>query len=278
MSTRVSVIATVYNGEPYFNVSIPGILAQTYTDFEFVIVEDGSTDQTPQLLQELASRDSRVRVLSPGRMGRIKALNYAVEQAQGEYIVQQDFDDVSYPERIRLQTEFLDAHPAVGWVGAHYILVDQNRGERYVRMPPTEHEQIIRAMTRYIPFAHTLVTFRKKAWLEAGGYPDVPGTEDFNLAITIARLKWRLANIPEVLGEHWVYPQSFWHQTLKYRQRQKFMRQAHWRAIRELKLPLWMAVYPLGRYVYSYLPDGVKRAIRRSLGGSKERDVPSDPA
>lgn len=276
MPPKVSVVTTVYNGEPYFHLAVPSILSQTYKDFEFVLLDDGSTDKTPQLLEDLARQDSRVRILSAGRLGRAKALNYAVEHAQGEYIIQQDFDDVSYPERIRLQVEFLDAHPDVGWVGSYYILVDENRGERYVRMPPTEHTQIARAMARYIPFAHTLVAFRKAAWSQAGGYPDIPSAIDLNLCITIARLNWKLANIPEALGEHWVHAQSFWHQHFKYRQRQNIMRESQWRAIRELKLPLWMAIYPLGRYLYSYLPDGVKRAIRRSVGGSKEKDVPSD--
>ena len=69
MTPRVSVVTTVYNGEPYFDRAIPGILAQTFEDFEYIIVEDGSTDRTAELLREVAARDARVRILSPGCEG-----------------------------------------------------------------------------------------------------------------------------------------------------------------------------------------------------------------
>ncbi len=169
MTPRVSVVTTVYNGEPYVDRAIPGILGQTFDDFEWILVDDGSEDRTPEILQELARRDSRVRVFSPGRQGVAVAANYGVRQARGEYIARQDFDDRSYPARLQLQVALLDAQPKVGLVGGHYILVDENRGERYVRMPPDGHSEIIASMAKGIPFANTLVTFRRPAILGQGG-------------------------------------------------------------------------------------------------------------
>ena len=169
--TKVSVITPVYNGERCFDRAVPSILAQGRSDFEWVIVDDGSTDTTPERLAALAARDARVRVLSPGRLGYARALNYAIEQAHGTYIANQDFDDRSYPDRLRLQAAFLDAHPEVGVVGGRYVLIDETGHERYERMPPEQHDQIVRAMASRIPFAHTLVMFRKEAWRQAGGYP-----------------------------------------------------------------------------------------------------------
>ena len=139
MTPRVSMVTTVYNGAPYFDRAIPGILAQTYEDFEFVVVDDGSTDGTLVRLRALAESDRRFRVFAPGRLGAAAAYNFAVAQASGEYIARQDFDDRSYPERLRLQVAYLDAHPDVGIVGGAYLLVDERRGERYKRMPPTDH-------------------------------------------------------------------------------------------------------------------------------------------
>jgi glycosyltransferase EpsE len=78
MLKKLSVVTTVYNGEQYFDRAIPSILNQTYSDFEWIIVDDGSTDATPQLLAEVAKKDARVKVLSPGRLGFTKALNYAI--------------------------------------------------------------------------------------------------------------------------------------------------------------------------------------------------------
>ena len=183
MTPTVSVVTAVYNGEPYFDRAIPSILRQTFEDFEYIVVDDGSQDSTAERLRAVASRDARVRPLFSGRLGFVGALNFGIENAQGKYIARQDFDDVSYPQRLRLQVDYLDANPKVGVVGGHYWIVDDNREERYVRMPPVQHWEIVRAMARYIPFAHTLTTFRKSAWDEAGGYPVVDDIEDLRLWI-----------------------------------------------------------------------------------------------
>lgn len=273
MPVKISVVTTVFNGEAYFERAVPSILAQTLDDFEFLVVDDGSTDRTPGFLAELAARDPRVRVLSPGRVGFAKALNLAIAQAQGEYIARQDFDDLSYPERLELQAAFLDAHPGVGMVGGAYVVQDDNRGERYVRRPPQEHAALVRAMARYIPFAHTLVTFRRAAWEQVQGYPEVNNIVDLRMWVRFAAAGWELANLPEVVGEHWVHGSSFWHQNFKYHQRQKELAQVQASAVRELGLPVWMYLYPLARYFYGYLPNWVKRAARRGVGGSREEDL-----
>jgi glycosyltransferase involved in cell wall biosynthesis len=273
VSPRVSVVTTVYNGEPYLDRAVPSILSQTYEDFEFIIVDDGSKDRTPQFLQELARSDSRVRIFSPGRLGVAAAANFGVTQARGEYIARQDFDDRSYPDRLKRQVEFLDAHPEIGVVGCHYVLVDENRGERYIRMTPTDHQAILAAMARYIPFANTLVTFRRRVWVEAGGYPKVADLEDLRLWVKVGKLGWRFANLPDVLGEHYVHASSFFHRSFKYVDRQRDLARVQAQAVRELRLPTWMYVFALGRYAYAYFPPGLKRVLRRRIGGSSERDV-----
>jgi glycosyltransferase EpsE len=270
---RISVVTTVYNGAPYVDRAIPGILAQTFTDFEWVLVDDGSVDGTAEVLRALAERDPRVRVFSPGRLGITGAANYGLAQARGEYIARQDFDDRSHPDRLRRQVEFLDAHPDVGVVGGYYTLVDENRGERYVRMPPTEHEAIIPAMAKSIPFANTIVAFRRRVWVDAGGYPDVADLEDLRLWLEAAKLGWRFANIPEVLGEHYVHATSFFHRSFRYVDRQRHLARVQARVVRELGLPTWMYLFAVGRYAYAYCPTALKRVMRRRLGGSLERDV-----
>jgi glycosyltransferase EpsE len=273
MTPRVSVVTTVYNGEPYFDRAIPGILAQTFKDFEYIIVEDGSTDRTAELLREVAARDARVRILSPGRVGFCRAANLGIEHATGEIIARQDFDDRSYPDRLRLQVAFLDDHPEVGVVGGHYVLVDENRGERYVRMTPTGHEDVVPAMAKGIPLANTFATFRRRVWVEAGGYPVVSDLEDLLFWLKAAKLGWRIVNLPEVMGEHFVHPASFFHRTFKYADRQRNLARVQAKVVRELRLPSWMYVFPMGRYAYAYSPTVVKRLLRRTLGGSQERDL-----
>jgi glycosyltransferase involved in cell wall biosynthesis len=269
----VSVVTTVYNGEPYFDRAIPGILAQTFDDFEFIVVDDGSTDRSLERLHDLAGRDPRVRVFAPGRLGAAAAYNFGVAQARGEYVARQDFDDRSYPERLRLQVALLDAEQDVGIVGGYYLLVDERRGERYVRMPPTEHGAIVAAMAKYIPIAHTVATFRRQAWVQAGGYPLVNNLIDLRFYVRVGKLGWRFANVPEMVGEHFVHEASFFHRSLKYVDRQRDLARVQAQTVRELGLPRWMYLYSWGRHAYAYLPTSLKRVLRRGLGRSQERDL-----
>lgn len=270
---KVSVISTVYNGEQHFNKALPSILAQSYSDFEYIIVNDGSSDNTLALLNKEAENDSRVRVIDAGRVGRSRALNLAVEHAQGEFIIQQDFDDVSYSNRISEQIKYFENNSQVGVVGAFYKLIDENREEYYIRKPPERHADLVLAMARYIPIAHTIAAFRKKAWADAGGYPSVDDIEDLHLWISMVKCGWRAENIPLVLGEHFVYSQSYWHKSFRYKDRQKKLMMAQIRAIKDLKLPVYCYIYPVGRTIYGLLPNTAKRLIRRVVGRSKEADV-----
>jgi glycosyltransferase involved in cell wall biosynthesis len=270
---RVSVVSTVYNGAPYVDRAIPGILGQTFDDFEFILVDDGSTDGSLAMLREVAGRDPRVRVFAPGRLGAAAAYNYGVAQARGEYVARQDFDDRSYPDRLRLQVALLDAHRDLGIVGGAYVLVDERRNERYVRMPPTDHAGILAAMARYVPIAHTVATFRRRAWTEAGGYPLVDNLIDLRFYLRVGQLGWRFANVPEVVGEHHVHDASWFHRSIRYVERQRDLARVQAEAVRRLGLPKWMYVFSLGRHAYAYIPPGFKRIVRRGVARSKERDV-----
>jgi glycosyltransferase EpsE len=270
---KVSVVTTVHNGSAYMERSVPSILRQTYTTFEWIIIDDASTDDTLRQLEGLLQHDNRARVECPGRLGRARALNYGINLARGRYIIQQDFDDVSYPDRIVSQVNCLDQFEDVGLVGGYYVVQDQNRNEHYVRRPPIGHEGIVRSMACWIPFAHTITAFRKKCWEQAGGYPELDDIEDFALWLEFAKYGWKFANLPQVLGEHWVHPESYWHRNFSYSVRQRKLAAMQFRAIRELGLPKWMVVYPAARYLYAKCPVRLKRIIRRTVGGSREVDV-----
>jgi glycosyltransferase EpsE len=270
---KVSIVTSVYNGEKYFDKVVSCVLNQTYNNFEWIIVDDGSTDSTAQMIANLASKDKRVKLFFPGRLGRVKALNYGIEQAHGEYVANQDFDDVSYPERLQRQVEFLNENPNVGLVGCNYILNDENRNERYVRIPPKAHEAILEKMAKCVPFANTLVTYRKELWMQTNGYTEMDGIEDLYLWIQFAKCGWYFGCVDEILGEHWVHANSYWHQSFRYSHRQKVLASVQWKAIKDLNLPIWMGVYPLGRYIYCHSPKKIKTFIRRVIVGSKEIDL-----
>jgi glycosyltransferase EpsE len=142
-----------------------------------------------------------------------------------------------------------------------------------VRMPPTEHRAIMSAMAKYVPIAHTVATFRRQAWTEAGGYPLANNLIDLRFYIRVGKLGWHFANVPEVLGEHYVHDSSWFHRTLKYVERQRDLARVQSESVRELGLPRWMYLYSLGRHAYAYIPPALKRIMRRGIIGSRERDV-----
>jgi glycosyltransferase involved in cell wall biosynthesis len=124
MSPRVSVLMPVYNGARYLDAAVQSILCQTYADFELVVVDDGSTDES--LVRIAAYRDPRIRVVRSGNRGVGAALALAVEHARGEYLARMDADDISAPHRLQLQVACLDAHPDVGVVDAASHQMDRS--------------------------------------------------------------------------------------------------------------------------------------------------------
>lgn len=268
---KVSVISTVHNGASHVEQVANSILGQDFESYEWLILDDKSTDDTPALLANLADEHSKVRVLTPEkRLGRSRGLNRVVDAADGEYIAQQDFDDVSFPQRLREQTAYLDEYERVGAAGAFYERIDNIRGECYVRAPPTDHDALVHALTKYIPIAHTLAIFRKAAWQDAGGYPITGDHEDIGLWIRMVGVGWRLGNVPEVLGKHFVYEDSTGNSRFSYIGRQRCLATVQARAVRQLELPPWMYIYPFGRMLYPYLPTSLKRYVRRAVAGISE--------
>lgn len=264
MVEYVSVVTAVYNGERYLHRGLQSILNQDLQDFEYVIVDDGSTDKTPDLLEEVAQRDSRLKVVRAGRVGFASALNLGVARARGALVARQDIDDISSPDRLRKQMNLMRSMPDVGVMGCAFRIVDERRGEEYVRRPPADDASLRRTLSQYIPFAHTTVMFRKTAWEQVGMYKDTTG-QDLLLWIQMAAAGWKLAAVQDVLGTHFVHDTSFFFTTYEYEQRVRKLARMHFLAVQELDLPRWHYVYPFARLAYLYLPNFLKRSVRRAI-------------
>ena len=114
---RLSVLMSVNNGEPYLGECVESILTQIFRDFEFIIVDDGSTDDSWQILTHYAEQDERIVLLrNQPNIGVVRALNLGLDHARGQIIARQDADDISHPERLQNQINFLDAHPEYGLI------------------------------------------------------------------------------------------------------------------------------------------------------------------
>lgn len=138
----ISVVMAVYNGEAYLKEAIDSILGQTFTDFEYIIVDDGSTDQSPSILAAYAEGDDRI-VLVPNQtnLGLIASLNRGITFARGRYLARMDADDISAPERFAEQVAFLDQHPTIGLVGTAYHRLYED-GRTSTHWPPTDDTEI----------------------------------------------------------------------------------------------------------------------------------------
>ena len=125
----VSVIMSVYNAEKFLNSAIESITNQTFTDFEFIIIEDCSTDKTLEILREFKEKDNRIKIIqkekNEGPKGFIKNLNLGLNMAQGKYVARMDSDDISLPERFQKQVIFLENNPEISMVGAQIDFINE---------------------------------------------------------------------------------------------------------------------------------------------------------
>jgi len=178
MSTAVSVVMPVWNGEEYLAESIDSILGQTFKDFELIVVDDGSTDRTLEILGSY--RDERLRVHRRDHGGIVLALNYGLEVAEGKWIARQDADDISLPHRLETQWRMVNAHPqsvlCFSAVQGFGVVPEEYRP---TRIPRTRSMTAMR-LCFHSPIAHSTVMFRKQEFLAAGGYrPEERHAEDY---------------------------------------------------------------------------------------------------
>lgn len=195
----VSVLMPAYNCEAFVGEAVASMLAQTFTDFELLVIDDGSADSTRAVLE--AIRDPRLRLASnPHNMGLIRTLNRGLELANGHYVARMDADDVSSPERLERQVEFLQSHPDVDVLGTMVNLINVD-GKQFgaIRGYPTDPQAIHRFLLRECCLIHPTVMFRKDVVLAAGGYsPAARHAEDYDLWLRLSD-HHKIANLPEQL-------------------------------------------------------------------------------
>src|ERR1700726_1508117 len=118
----ISVLMPVYNAERYVAEAVESILSQTFADFEFIIIDDGSKDRSLAILEEYAARDPRIRLVSRPNTGIVKALNQGLALASGELVARMDADDIAMPERLAKQRDYLADHPECVMVGSRVLV------------------------------------------------------------------------------------------------------------------------------------------------------------
>ena len=197
---RLTVLLPVYNGAAFVQEALTSILEQTFSEFEFLIIDDGSTDATYEILS--SCRDPRIRLLrNHNNLGLARSLNRGLTVARGQYIARMDADDVSWRHRLRVQTDFMDAHPEVGVCGAWIEVIGD--GVKQVWRYPSDHDTIRTRLLFESTLAHPVVMMKRRLLEDKRlSYDEsFAAAQDYELWSRAAR-GGVLANLSEVLLTH----------------------------------------------------------------------------
>ncbi|MDB5183178.1 MAG: glycosyltransferase [Candidatus Saccharibacteria bacterium] len=207
---KVSVVMGVYNGDKYLHAAIDSILGQTFSDFEFIIINDGSTDSAPSIMKSY--KDKRIRVINQSNHGLVYTLNKGVRLARGQYIARQDADDISLPSRLKKEVALLDNDQSLGLVGTFFTYIDDLTEKKDLTIcMPTKSLDIKRALYVTNPIGHGTSMYRRSVFTTTGYYTsDYGPTEDLELWRRIAD-SWEIAIIPESLYLYRINKQSISH-------------------------------------------------------------------
>ena len=203
---RVSVIMPVYNGARFIKDSILSILNQTYTDWELIIVNDGSTDKTADIIDKYARSEPRIRVFHLDKnQGVSAASNFAVEQSTGEYITRLDSDDIAFPERLQVQVDFMDNHPDIDLAGSYFKAFHPG-GTEFDVVIPTDSATLAKLLPTQNQLGHSTVMMRRAIFDKVGGY-DTTFTlaEDYEFYLRVLE-HGKIANIPQFLVFYRMHP------------------------------------------------------------------------
>ena len=205
----VTVLLAVHNGQQYLRLAVQSILSQTFTDFEFLIIDDGSADDSVQILAEFAEADSRIRLVSQENIGLTRTLNHGISLAQGEFLARMDADDIALPERLEKQVAYLRENRSCVMVGSRVMLIDPEGDPIRETCDELAHEEIDQALMAHgWPLVHPAVMIRTQARRETGGYDELYRTnQDHDLFLRLAE-HGRVANLSEVLLQYRQHPAS----------------------------------------------------------------------
>lgn len=267
MGNKVSIIMGIYNCAGTLAEALDSILAQTYTDWELIACDDGSTDDTLSVAESYRQRyPDRIRLLRNGQnLGLNKTLNRCLAAATGTYIARMDGDDISVPDRLEKEAAFLDTHPEYAIVSCPMIYFDENGEWGRGSMPAFPRKEDFIAGT---PFCHAPCMIRAEAYRAVGGYSEDPRTlrmEDYFLWFSLYAAGYRGANLQEYLYKMRDDENAFRRRKFRFAVNEAYVR---FRGYRMLGLPASAYVYVLRPIAVALLPAPVYRVLhhRRKQG------------
>lgn len=171
IAPKVSVLMSCYNARRWLHESIDSVLAQTFRSFEFILIDDGSTDETWKIIRSYADRDKRIVAISKKNTGLSDSLNVGIAQAKGEWIARLDSDDLCEPTRLEEQVKFMRNHPEVVLLGAGFVEIDERGRAIKKHLYPSDHRTLVRHLERLQRFfPHSSAFYRVDIVKQVGGY------------------------------------------------------------------------------------------------------------
>lgn len=258
----ISVIMGVYNvkDKEMAELSINSILNQTYDDFEFIICDDGSTNDTISIIEDITKGDKRIKLIANDKnYGLAYSLNHCLKYARGEYIARMDIDDCSFPDRFEKQIKYLEEHKELSFCGTLSELFDSEGvwGKRILKEYPQKRNFLFGSC-----IIHATVMYRKEALLCAGGYAVkwyTKRAEDYELFMRMYSLELKAGNIQECLYKIREDKDAFARRKYKYRFQEAYVRMiGFWR----LRLYPIGAIYVLKPLIVGLIPQKILKIFR----------------
>ncbi|MFN4300150.1 MAG: glycosyltransferase family 2 protein [Thermaurantimonas sp.] len=245
MNPEVSVILSVYNAQPYLAECIESVLGQSYKNFEFLIVDDGSTDASWEIIGHYS--DGRIRAFKIENSGVARAKNYLLEKARGRWIAIIDADDVWNPLKLEIQLKYLEKHPEYILVGSFAQIIDKDGNHLHIEPKVTDGLTITRLIQQKNLFTHSSVVYSRQAAAEVGGYNTAVHQylADYEL-MKVLCAKGKAVNLPVALVKYRIVPHSV---TTEFRPKNKKT---------SFRIRMANYHYSLARVYFFYVPNNKK--------------------
>ena len=261
---KFSVVIPLYNKEHYIEKTIRSVLNQTYTDYELIMCDDGSTDGTYALAQSYAEKHGNIKVLKNEKNMRLAySLNHCLSVAEGEYIARMDADDISCPTRFEKQVEFLENHPEIDLLGTSITVKD---GDELLYNRIYEYDPIKSVYLTASPFAHPTLMIRKSVLDALGGYrvsPETMRCEDLDLWFRFAIAGYKGVNLPDPL---YLYQESLADYKKRTVKAALGIRKVYLKYYKETNAPFKYKLMTLKPVIAAFLPASYKARHHRKAG------------
>lgn len=258
----ISVIMSVYNAEKYLRESIESILHQTYSDFEFIIINDCSNDGSQSIIEEYTQKDNRIVLINnSANLGLTINLNKAITVAKNEFIARMDADDVSLPDRFKRQLDFFKSNPDIDVLGTYCTDIDELGNVIGERKVPKTNKDITQMIHIINPICHPTVMFRKEKLKKIGFYNEkYKVVQDYDLWLRCSANDIMMHNLSEYLLKYRINDGYYGRKSWKYRMTDFKIRYSGYK---RLKLPLHKRVYLIVPIILGILPSNFYKILKK---------------